>query len=136
MTDSSNDAAFAALRTQIHRLERLPIAITESAPQVADALHAELDAQIAAGTDPEGTPWQPTQKGARPLQNASASLTVQAIGNVILAKLTGPTALHHMGQARGGVRRQILPSSKLPAKITAAIRTVCNRILRTAVVGE
>lgn len=133
---TSNDAAFAALQAQIRRLERLPVAIIEAAPEVADALHAELDAQIAAGTDPEGTPWQSTKEGKRPLQNASQSLTVRAFGNVILAKLTGPTALHHMGQARGGVRRQILPSSKLPAKITSAIRTVCNRIMRDAIVGE
>lgn len=136
MTTTSNDAAFAALQAQIRRLERLPVAITEAAPEVADALHVELDAQIAAGTDPDGTPWQPTLAGKRPLQNASASLTVRAIGNVILAKLTGPTALHHMGQARGGVRRQVLPSSKMPSRITNAIRTVCERILRRAVVGE
>lgn len=119
----SNDAAFAELDAQIVRLRNLHAAEV-AAPLVAQELDRELRAQIAAGVAPDGTPWQPTQAGAKPLQHAGASLIVWATGAVVIAKLVGATALHHLGRVRGGIRRQILPSSTLPAALTAAIRRV------------
>jgi hypothetical protein len=133
---SSNDAAYEALNAQIRRLQDLDGAGERYAPEVADVLHQELDAQIAAGVGPDGTPWPKTQAGSRALLNASAALETKALGNVVLAILRGPTALHNNGFARGGIRRQILPSARLPGKITDAIRTVVTRRLREDVTGE
>lgn len=133
---TSNDAAFAALDAQLRCLRALPRSVETMTPKVAKALDTELRAQIDAGQAPDGTPWPPTEKGERALKNAGAALTVEAHGTVILAKLTGPTALHHMGHARGGVRRQVLPDSKMPDRLTAALERVSTDELRKAVTGE
>jgi hypothetical protein len=132
----SNDAAFAELQALITRLRKLPAAAPALAEDVAKALDTQLREQIAAGTDPDGKPWPPTQAGERPLRNAGASLHVHADGPVVLATLRGPTALHHMGRAKGGIRRQILPSAKMPARLIAAIRNVVERGLARAINGS
>lgn len=132
----SNEAAFDALQAQIRRLQDLPGAGERYAPEVAEVLQVGISRQIAAGTDPAGTPWQPTKEGKRPLQHAAGALTCFAAGNVVIAKLTGLEALHHMGAVKGKIRRQILPSAQIPAPITAAISEVVTRRLRQDVTGE
>lgn len=120
-----NSSANAQLTAMIAKLRALPRALTtEAAPAVAEVLDTEIRAQIARGQDPDGQPWQPTQTGAQPLRNAGKALTVKAIGNVVLARITGPEALHHMGRVAGGVVRQILPSARLPQSMTRAIKRV------------
>lgn len=131
----SNDAAFAALNAQIRRLQKLPGAGERYAPDVARAVHVESTKTIAAGQTPDGTPWKPTKEGKRPLQNAAGALTTFAIGNVVIAKLTGPEALHNMGAVKGKIRRQILPSAQIPGQITEAIRKVVEANLRADVTG-
>lgn len=123
-----NDAAFALLDAQIAALRKLK-APELAAPLVALELKRILDAQIARGVGPDGTPWAPTRAGGRPLQHAAAALTVFAQGTVVIAKLVGATALHHLGRVRGGIRRQILPSSSLPEALTDALRQVCVKAI-------
>ena len=99
---------------------------------MARALDKELTAQIARGEDPAGNPWQLTKKGEKPLRRAARGLTVKAIGSVILARLTGNSVRHHLGSARGRIRRQVLPSSKLTATLTKAITRVVRGEFRAA----
>ena len=122
-----NGQAFAEMQGWIDRLNTLGDLPTEVAKEVAPVLDAEIRKNIAAGVDPEGKPWQLTKDGKKPLTNAGAALTVRAISSVVQAKLEGHVALHHIGSARGNVRRQILPSSRLPQPMTAAVKTVAVR---------
>jgi hypothetical protein len=128
-----NSAAFAALDAMVAKIKAVGLIPTEVAPAVADALRDQLVANISAGVDPSGKPWELTKDGKVPLRNAAASLTVKAVGSVVLAKLTGPTALHHLGRARGHVRRQILPNGRLPQPMTAAIKVVIDKAFAKAV---
>jgi phage gpG-like protein len=119
-----NSAAFNELQLWIDQANSLGVLPTEIAKEVAPTLDQKIRQNISAGVDPEGKPWQLTKEGKRPLTNAGAALTVRAISSVVQAKLTGHVALHHLGAAKGAPKRQILPSSKLPQPMTAAIRQV------------
>ena len=116
----------------VAKIKAVGLIPTQVAPAVADALKDQITANISAGVDPSGKPWPLTQTGQVPLKNAAASLTVKAVGSVVLAKLTGPTALHHLGIARGHIRRQILPNGRLPQPMTAAIKVVINKAFAKA----
>lgn len=120
----------AALDAQIRRLRELERLAPDAAPDVARAVDRELGAQIAAGRAPDGTPWPRTQRGTAPLRGAAKALRVRAMGSVVLCTLEGPEALHHLGRARGGVRRQILPSNKIPTPVTKAISEVVKERFR------
>lgn len=117
----------AELQAMIDKLRGLEDIATRVAPEVADELRAQLEATVNAGQTPDGIPWQPTAKGERPLQNAAARMTVKAIGTTILVRVTGPTALHHMGAAAGRIQRQVIPTRDLPAAATTAIKAVLVR---------
>jgi len=93
-----------------------------SAPAVAEAVETVLRKQVKAGRSAEGAPWQKTQEGAQPLVNAAKALAVVAVGNTVFARLKGPEARHHLGTARGGVVRSILPVDGLPKPLADAIR--------------
>jgi hypothetical protein len=125
-----NGQGFKDLDAMIQKIKAVGLIPKEVAPQVADALRAEITKNIAAGVDPGGKPWKLTEKGEKPLKNAAASLDVKAVGTVVLAKLTGPVALHHLGAARGHIRRQVLPSSRLPQPMTQAIKAVLTKAFK------
>jgi hypothetical protein len=122
-----NGEAFAEMQGWIDRLNQLGDLPAEVAKDVAPALDAEIRKNISAGVDPEGKPWLPTKDGKKPLANAGAALSVKAISSVVQAKLVGHVALHHLGAAKGNIRRQILPSSRLPQPMTAAIKAVAAK---------
>lgn len=127
----------AALRAQIELLESLPARLlAEAPPLVAVELEKEIRANIAAGRDPDGAPWAKTQAGAVPLRNAGKALTVKAMGSVVLAKLVGPEARHHLGTAAGKIRRQILPTKRVPRSMTLAIKRVLAKKFNQIVSGE
>ena len=114
-----------ALNAQIAKLRRLGPALTKGgAPAVALAVRGELAAQIAAGTGPDGRAWKPTKAGTPPLRNAAAALTVRAVGTVVVATLSGVEARHHLGAVKGKVKREILPTGKIPDPVTRAITRV------------
>ena len=126
----------STLDSMIARLRALPDLPREAAPEVADVVHAELTANIAAGVDPNGTAWPLTQEGERPLQDAGRDLTVRAVGEAIVARLRGVFARHHYGRVRGGVKRQILPTSKLPGTMAVAIERVYGRAFQRVMGGR
>jgi hypothetical protein len=117
-------AGFAALDAMVKRIREIGLIPERVAPAIAIELDRELRRQIAAGEAPDGSKWPLTKKGEKPLQNAAAGLTVRALGSRIVARLTGPAVRHHLGIARGRIKRQVLPSTKLPERVIAAIRRV------------
>jgi hypothetical protein len=106
----------------IARVRRMPELAKRAAPDVARAVEDELARTIAAGTTPDGKPWQATKDGARPLANAANAVAVAAVGTTIHIRVTGPEARHHLGRAKGGVVREIIPTNGIPAPMGAAIR--------------
>ena len=109
----------------IEALRTLPAdLVKEATPAVVDELAQDINSSISGARAPDGTAWQPKQDGGAALQNAGQHVTVEAVGTVILAKLTGVEARHHKGTARGGIRRQILPTRKIPDSVSRAISTV------------
>jgi hypothetical protein len=121
---ANNAQAFAALDAQIRRLRSVKGLATDAAPHVAAALKEEIDAQIERGQGPDGTPWELTDSGRRPLRFAAQAVTVKALGSTIVARVEGPEAYHHRGQTRGNVRRPIIPTGNLTAPFTRAIKRV------------
>lgn len=114
----------AQFDAHIARVESLPRVLKSAAPEVAEAVEAELLRQISAGTDPEGKAWQAREDGGTPLATAGKSLAVVAIGARIFARLRGHIARHHRGIARGRIERQILPGKELPPKMAKAVGEV------------
>lgn len=133
---ANNAAAFAALDEQIRRLRSVEGLAKDAAPYVAAALKEELDAQIARGQAPDGTPWVRRDDGGRALRNASEATTVVAVGSAIVARVTGHHAFHHRGQTRGNVVRQILPSGKLTQPFTRAIKRVLDERYSALMAGR
>lgn len=126
----------AQLRAQVARLRALESLPRRAAPLVARELEEELRGQIAKGVGPDGTPWELTKDGRRALPNAGRDLRVSAVGDVVVASLTGHIARHHLGAVRGGVRRQILPTNALPNAMARAIAAVVeHEFARTMGVG-
>lgn len=117
----------AAIDRMIAGLEALPGHLTSAAaPELATALEVELRSQIASGVGPDGKSWAPTRDGAQALPNAARDLEVSASGKLVIATLGGVHARHHFGAVKGGVRRQILPSSGVPATVARAFESVLN----------
>jgi len=115
---------FATLDDYIARIRALPELGRRAAPAVAQAVELELKRQIAAGVDPDGKSWQPTEDGRKPLETAAAALTVGAQGSTVIMRLHGHIARHHRGRVRGGVVRRILPTSAIPAPMIRVIHEV------------
>ncbi len=124
--DSDNATAFTALDRMIEKVRTLPQVMLERAAQdVAAVIERELAATLAAGATPEGEPWTPRKAdGGRALAQAQQAVHVAAIDGTIFIRLVGIEVRHHRGRVRGGVKREVIPTT-LPAawvpKITAAI---------------
>ncbi len=117
----------AALQAQIAELRRLARDADDLPARVADGLRDELQANIAAGRDPNGRQWQPTQDGRRPLTNAAKALDVRATGNTVFATLVGVEAKHHLGAVKGKVKRQILRDSRIPDSTVAMLQRIAAK---------
>lgn len=126
---------FAALESHIRRLRALPDLARNAAPDVAAELDKELKRQISRGQGPDGTPWAPRQDGGKPLAHAGKAVYVAALGTKVIARVAGPEARHNSGRARGGVKRQILPSKDLPKPVVLAIKRVLSKHFSDAMGG-
>lgn len=120
-----------AMIDRLRALEKLP---QVAAPLVAKELEAEIRADIAKGQSPDGAKWPARKDGGKALANAGAALKVTTHGPVVVAQLTGPTAMHHLGRGKGGVRRQILPT-RVPTKIVAVLQKTVAKIMAGGVRG-
>lgn len=136
MAEADNSAALQTMDRLIAVLRRTPETLEAAMPLLADELRRELEEQIQRGEAPDGTPWPQTKEGKQALRNAAAALTVDALGFRVVAQITGPTALHHMGRSRGGIVRQILPSRRMPDALVKALGAVLQRQLYGALSGN
>lgn len=96
---------------------------------MADVVRDSLNKTIAAGQDPDGKPWAKRKKGTKPvLVHAADALTVLAVGEQVLSRVRGPTALHSKGAAKGKVERRVLPyGSKIPKSMLAGIHVMLKK---------
>lgn len=133
MADASGKAALDA---HIARIRAIPGLAMRAAPAVAAQTRVEISRTIAAGTTPDGVPWAKTKKGEEPLRNAASGLRVSAQGSVVVTSIEGHLALHHLGVAKGRVKRQIIPSKTIPNPVTKAIETVLAGEFRATMDGE
>jgi len=118
---------FAELRAQIARLRALPELAARAAPEVAEAVRREILEGAARGVGPDGVPWQATQAGGRPLQGVARNLSVEARGSVVVVRLEGHHARHHLGAVKGSVRRAVIPDKKIPGPVARAVGAVVER---------
>lgn len=108
---SDNTGGFEALDTLIAKVKKLGLFPETVARRVAPLILAEAKRTAAAGTSPDGKPWEPRKAdGGRALANAADHLSVRVEGSRVTLVLRGPDVLHNAGTARA-VRRQILPDS-------------------------
>jgi hypothetical protein len=130
---SPNADGFAALDRMIAKTRAIPGLVKEVAPEIARVVGVELKQNIDAGRAPDGTPWEPTKEGGRPLVNASKHVTVRAVGTVIVVRLTGAVEVkHHLGRVKGGVRRQIIPTRKTAGPILRLAKRLTLQRFREA----
>jgi hypothetical protein len=133
--EATNAAGLAQLDDMIARLRSLGGSLDDLAEDVADEVRAELERTIAAGTTPEGVAWQTTRSGKRPLEHAQQALHVAAVGRTIYVRLTGPEAMHHLGSARGGIERRVIPVKDIPPAMADRIRAVVERRVFSQLTG-
>lgn len=126
----------AALDAHIRRIRELPGLVDRAAPEVARAVERELQLQIRRGETPSGRSWKLRADGGAALVNAGKALTVRVVGKVVLVRLEGPEARHHLGAVRGGVRRQILPTASIPEDMAEAIGDAFTREFRRTMGGR
>jgi len=112
----------AELDAMIRKIRAIPGLARRAAPDVADAVKAELNKSIAAGTAPDGTPWRRRKAdGEKPLADAGEALFVAAVGKRIVCHVRGYIARHTLGRARGGIVRRVLPLKGVPPALAKAI---------------
>lgn len=105
--------------------------VPDSAEEITEAVSKTLKASAAAGKTPAGVSWPAPVEGGKPLKNAAADIRIiskeSGLGLLILAKLTSKRyVLHHIGEANGAPRRQILPDDEDP-RVHAAIKVVLDK---------
>lgn len=115
---------FAELDAMIARVRALPNLAERAAPAVAEAVRAELEHTISAGTSADGRPWERKEDGGKPLAGAAAALAVVPVGRSVIVKLRGPEARHHRGWVKGGKVRPIIPVDAIPPAMAQRIKAV------------
>jgi hypothetical protein len=111
-----------ALIAELNRIKDFP---ARAAPEVAQSCAAIVRGNIAAQRAPDGAPWPDTADGRLALQGTEVRTAV--MGTAVVLSIDGPAVLHHEGRARGKVKRQILPSRKIPQPMVQAIRGALAR---------
>lgn len=114
----------------IARLRRLPKIVEEVAPELAKELHAVTAENVAAQRGPDGKAWEPGQENNEVLSGAMKNVDTRAVGNVIVQTLRGPEAKHHLGIARGRVKREIIPTKKIPDAFVKAAKRLLERKIK------
>lgn len=117
----------------VHVLRELGKLPGEAAKLAAPLVEEALQATARAGTDALGAPWKPKLDGSAPLVHAADAISVQAIGTVVRATLTGPSVFHHFGGGRNP-RRPILPDpGTIPPGVESALRRAAAQAFEKAV---
>lgn len=120
----------AALRSRIARIQTLPAEIPAIASQVSDRIRKIIAGNIAAGVSPDGKKWPETEDGHQPLSNAMQAVDVRAIGPVVVVSVDGIENRHHIGNVKGGKKREIIPSRRIPDPMVRALDEVTQERFR------
>lgn len=129
----TGDVALDAMFDHLRGLKKLPEDVCKAA---ADEVLRAARATAAAGTTPDGTPWQATKGGGRPLEHAAERLSVNVIGRLIVLTLKGVEVVHNFG-TKWNPKRPILPDggAGVPKNIATAIRKTAGRVFSRAMGG-
>lgn len=122
--DAQNSKGFAALDAQIQRLRKLKTLPEISAPAVAVAAKQEIKRQVRRQQGPDGKPWQKGKSGEPVLKGAGNAVRSTAIKSAVVLTLDDHHARHHLGAVKGKVKREIIPTTKIPGTMTRAIERV------------
>lgn len=116
------------LDRMIAKIRATPDLVSGVAREAAWEWERTLQEQIREGRGPDGEAWARRKEDqGQALQTAAKALVVVPVGTTLLARLKGHVARHHLGRARGGVTRAILPSKGIPKTAAEAIRKVFLR---------
>ena len=126
-------AAENALQAMIASMERLGSLVDDAMSDVTQAVLAEQRRTMAQGMSAYAEPWKLTQEGKRPLQHADKALKVMSVNRTVYITLLGPEARHHLGHARGKIKRGIIPERGLPSAMADSIRNVLQQHFDDAV---
>jgi hypothetical protein len=122
------------INAMIKSLEAMGGMVEACGPELVAVVRASLERSIAAGADPYGDKWKPTLEGKIPLRNAAKAISVSAIGKTIYVVIEGVEAMHHLGSARGKIRRRVIPSKKrIPDPMMLGIKQVLDRYFENQV---
>lgn len=81
----------------------------------AKEVRTEMVGLIQSQRDDNGQPWAKRKRGTAPLLvHAGTNLRVVAVGDAVIASISGPDARHSKGLVRGKKRRGIIPTGALP----------------------
>lgn len=128
---NAGDNALAAMIASCRKMETL---VADSMPALTQAVRAEMERTIAAGTTADGEQWQPTKQGLQPLRQAAKAVSVLSVNKTIFVTIVGPEARHHLGYVRGGRKRAIIPeSSEIPSPMAQSLRAVLQQAFDNAV---
>lgn len=132
--DATNKKGFAALDAQIKKLRELGEIPTRVAPKVAQSAKREIARNVQAQRGPDGKPWAKGKQGQPVLRGAGKAVRASAVGSVVVLTLDDHHARHHLGAVKGKVKREILPTTKIPRPMTKAIERVVTGEFR-AIMG-
>lgn len=117
----------AELDAMIEKIRRIPQVAKRAAPDVAEVMRESILESVNAGTDFDGKKWEPRKAdGGRPLVDAAAAVKVAPVGTRIFARVAGPEARHHLGRAKGGTIRGVIPT-RLTPRLAERVRAVLVR---------
>lgn len=104
-----------------------------SAEDAKDAVEEEMSRQLRRGLSPDGKAWKKTKSGKAPLRNADKALRIRLVGKSIVMRLEGRYARHHLGAVRGKVRRAIIPTGRITAPISRALKKAISKVFAETV---
>lgn len=127
-------SGFTQINKMMGRLDLMIDMPSECVAEIAKVVETELSKTLAAGEAPDGTKWAPRKEdGKRALKDARSKVRVGSVGNVVIVRMTDrPTVLHHFGNGRGRVQRQVIPIDVVPPRMEAAINKAITKVGRKA----
>lgn len=115
---------------QLRELQR--VARDELPRELGRVVQRHVLEAVRAGRSPDGDPWPRREDGDRALRDAADGIRVDVSRATVAVSITKRhLELHHLGRARGGVRRPLLPTTITP-RLRAALDAATRRVLEHA----
>lgn len=133
MAGSSMPGDWGELEREMNKLVAAEKRVVSDATRaMRDGVATEYTGEFAAGRDPFGAPWKPTQKGGSPLIGPTLALSnpqISVSGDTVRLKPVRYWVFHQAGWGKAP-ERQILPygPSKWDAPIQAGISRAVERL--------